>query len=169
MRWRCVSHSDRCPTDVSRRPDYAGLTLLDMVIAMLVAAILAAVAVPKFGAALQSYRLELGMQRLIADLKYAETLARTRSTPLRLIFVTRSTDSSSYYEFDQIPDPDHPDRVYRVVLSDEPYGIRLQQAPAELDFSIEGTPTETASFVLEVANRTRTVVIESSSGQIHES
>lgn len=69
-----------------------GLTLVELMIAIVVAAILATLAVPSFVELMQRQRLQSAASGLMADLQYARTEAQRRRSAVTLVHVAGQSD-----------------------------------------------------------------------------
>ncbi len=137
-------------------------TMAEMVISLAIVGVLAAIAVPRFSRAITRQRVENAANRLMADLDYAATLARTSGTPVQLKFVKGTQPTESYYFFKVAPD----NMTYEVVLRDEPYGVILKNAPDRLDFDIYGMPDGSKTFELRGGDAVRVVSIDRDTGEV---
>jgi len=109
------------PRPTCRLPAF---TLLEVVMVLVIVAIVAAIAVPRYAAALHRYRAEHAARRIAADLEYARALARQSSATQRVVF---DADADTY----TLPgraDLDHPKETYTVDLADAPYRADLAAA-----------------------------------------
>jgi len=104
-----------------------GFSLLELVIAMAIIAVMSAIAIPRFGSAHARYRVDLAARRIAADIAYARTVARRNGKSQEIIF---DIDTNSYTLVD-VEDIDHPGTDYIVDLSGSKYGVDLVSAGFE--------------------------------------
>lgn len=144
----------------------AGFSLIELVIVVTIIAILAAMAIPRFGNSIARQRAEAAACRVAADLKLARRHAIQTSATQTVTFEL----SSSSYVLEGMRHLDHPDSTYRVQLSAEPYMATLTSADfdddAEVVFDIYGTPDSSGNVVVRVGDWVKTVKLEAETGRI---
>jgi prepilin-type N-terminal cleavage/methylation domain-containing protein len=113
-----------------RRATRSGFSLFELLIAMSVMGIIAAVAVPRYANSVGRYRAESAARRVAADLTLAQAKARAASS---VQFVNFNKAAGSY-TIAGVADLDHPKSLYTVNLAGEPYHVTIGYA----DFG--GTP-----------------------------
>src|SRR5918993_4277272 len=79
-----------------------GFSAVELLIALAVMAVLAAIALPRFGGAIGRYRGDLAARRVVQDLNLARSIAMSRSTKQAVVFdlITHQ------YELVGVTDPD---------------------------------------------------------------
>ena len=101
-----------------------GFSLFELLIAMSVIAIIAAVAVPRYASSVGRYRAESAARRVAADLTLAQAKARAASG---VQFVNFNTAAGSY-TIAGVADLNHPKSPYTVNLAGEPYNVTIGYA-----------------------------------------
>lgn len=96
------------------------MTLLELLMVMVITAILAAVAAPKVTSVLSSTRLDSATQKILADIRYAQSLAMSEHTRTWIVF-DEASDGYSVYK-----GPDKANRSLAVdPLTKGPFTINL--------------------------------------------
>lgn len=99
----------------------AGYSFLELAIVVLVLGILAGVAAPKYGEALDHYRVEAAARRIVADLKFGRERAISTAAEQRITFEA-AADS---YTLDGMDDINHATHEYSVNLAAQGYPVDL--------------------------------------------
>lgn len=141
-------------------------SLLELVLVSAIVAILAAIAVPRYGNASNRHRLDLAARRVAADLRLAQSQAKTSSSSCTVVFST-TTDQ---YELKNLPAPDGISGNYRVVLSSEPYKVDLLSASfdgsAQIIFNGWGLPNSGGQVIVAMGSPQKKVIVDGGTGQI---
>ena len=143
---------------------HTGFTLIDLVMAIAVIAIVAAIATPRYANALTRYRAEAAARRVAADLELARQTAK-------------STSSSRTVEFDAVSDSyvipnvrelDTAGTMYRVQLQDPPYQAQIVSVDlggdTEIVFDGFGIPDSGGFVIVQAGDYQYTVVVDPETG-----
>lgn len=124
----------------STRQELRGFTLIELVTVVVILALLAGIAIPRFGTTLTRHGLEAAAIRITNDLELAQRRARISSQACQINFYT----GTHSYELDGVPDLNHPDQDWTVQLDEAPYEVQLASADfggdATLIFNGYGVP-----------------------------
>jgi type II secretory pathway pseudopilin PulG len=96
-------------------------SLLELTFAIAIMVVLAAVAMPRFGAAQGRWRADAAARRVAADLALAQSRARTTCSSVTLSFIS----GTNQYQIIGMSDPDRPNATYTVDLASDPYGAAV--------------------------------------------
>lgn len=136
-------------------------TLVELVIVLLIVGILAAVAAPKFSAALSSFRLRAVAERVAGDIRYAKRMAQQNSSTQTIVF---DPDTESY-TLAGIANVNRRAQTYRFSLTDMEYECQLVSADfggsSSLTFGVFGRPVSPGTVVVGCAGATSTLTIDS--------
>lgn len=148
-----------------RRPTRGGFSLLELVIVIAIAAILASVAIPRYGKANQRYRTEMAAKKIVADFGYARRRANISSSAQSIDFDI----SNEQYQIPGAKDLRTGAGVYTIVLSAAPYQAKIVSADFNGDsrviFDGYGAPDSGGTIVVGVGDYTRTIVLNADSGR----
>ena len=133
-----------------------GFSLIELVLVMTIISILAAIAVPRYAGALTRYRADAAARRVVADLGYARSLARTTSTGVE-VQVKNDEDSVLLAGVRSMDDPAE---RWELALDGRPY-----YANDKLTFDGYGDPDAGGSIVIAVGSEKRTVVLDINTGK----
>lgn len=144
-----------------------GFSLVELVLVVAILAVVTAVAMPRYQAALARYRLEAGTRRLAADLQLAQESARTAGARRTVIFDLLTSQL-------RIPELSDPLRgssgSYLTRLGEFPYYCRIVSADLggdqEVIFDGFGQPDSGGQIILSCGSLTRTIELQARSGQV---
>ncbi len=142
------------------------LTLIEMLVVLVIMAVLAAVAVPRFGSADARHRVDVAARRVVADLELARQRARAASGYRSVVF----DPAGALYRLPGVPHPDRPGSSddYTVELGRAPYGASIIAVDfggdATIVFDGFGTPDSGGGVTIRVGGYTRTVTVDPQTG-----
>jgi prepilin-type N-terminal cleavage/methylation domain-containing protein len=144
-------------------------TLVELVLVLTALAVLAAVAIPRYGNSLSNYRADLAARRLATDLEAAQAFARAASSSRTFAF----TPGQSAYQITGVADMDVKAAPYRVSLSSAPYQAALGaltfsdgKADDQIVFDGYGVPDSGATIEVVCRHFRRTVTLDAATGSV---
>ncbi|MBL7133361.1 MAG: GspH/FimT family protein [Phycisphaerae bacterium] len=141
------------------------LSLVELVLVLAITAILAAVAVPRYGEAIARYQVEMAARRVVADLALARSRARISSTQQSVTF----TPATNEYQIPGLPDLRNSSVDYLANLSARPYRADLVSAnfgpDATVVFDGYGKPDSAGQVVVRVGDMQKTIVLDPDTGK----
>jgi Tfp pilus assembly protein FimT len=127
---------------------------------VLLVGVLTAVAMPKYFASLDSFRVDAASRRVAADLRIARAYALKTSTTQTVDF-DATADS---YAIAGMPDPNRPSSTYSVNLATSQYAVDVQSAAFGsgdlIQFDMYGKPDNTGSVVVKSGSKQRTIAVD---------
>jgi Tfp pilus assembly protein FimT len=143
-----------------------GVTAVELVVVVLILAIIAAAAVPRYADNLMRARVDAAARRIVADLAAAQARAKATSSNQTVTFVI--PPQGSLYRIVGMNDPDRPGAAYAVDLTASPYQVTLNSVNLGNDTTLVyngyGVPDSAGTIVVQAGNFTKTVTIDSSTG-----
>lgn len=145
----------------------SGFTLVELVMVLAIAAVVAAMAAPRWGRSMARWQVDAAARRLAADLAWAQSRARVTSSRQTVNFNV----TSGQYQLVGVPDPDHPANTYTVSLGQAPYRCAIvSAAPADTNGNVTfdgyGTPSAGGTIVLQCGDFQRVVQVNAAAGII---
>ena len=141
-------------------------SLGELIIVVAVTAILAMIAVPRFGSSIAIHRANAAAQRIAADLSYARQRARMSSAAQRLVFDV----ASNTYEIIGAADMDRSGEPYVVSLSEPPYEAVIVSVDfggdGEVVFDGYGSPDSGGQVVIRVGDFVRQIDLDAATGKV---
>ena len=143
-------------------------SLLELIIVVAIVAMLASMALPRFGNATVRYRADAAAHRLMADLTMARKQARQSSGQQKVVFDA----AKNTYQLPGIRGLDSRAEDYQVNLAHEPYSATVTSADfagaTEITFNGYGLPVgiegSAGTVVIQVGSELRTVVLDGDTG-----
>jgi Tfp pilus assembly protein FimT len=145
--------------------------LLELVLTTTIIAIVSAIAIPRFSAAIQRQRVTAAAQRIAADFNLARTRANTTSTTVTVTFAF----ASNQYQVSGVADLDKPLSTYTVNLLNDPYRVTLVSSDlsgtlqtsgtSQVSFSGYGLPSAGGTITVAAGTATKRVTVDSASGK----
>jgi len=143
-----------------------GVTAVELVVVILILAIVAAAAVPRYADNLMRARVDAAARRIVADLTAAQARAKATSSSQTVTFVV--PPQGSQYQIVGMKDPDHPGAAYVVDLAASPYQVSLSSVnlggDTTLVYNGYGVPDSAGAIVVQAGNYTKTITIDPSTG-----
>ena len=147
-----------------RQPTY---TLTEVIVVLAILAILASMAIPRFGQASVRYRADAAASRVIADLEHA----RQRACQVGAGQLVSFDVPGDSYQLNGMPDPDRPGQDYVVNLADEPYRAQILSvdfsAKTQVSFDGYGMPDDGGTIVIAVGDWKRTITVDPDTGEAY--
>jgi type II secretory pathway pseudopilin PulG len=132
---------------------------------MAIIGVMASIAVPRYANFIARGRADAAARRVVADLAYAQRLARQSGAAQRVSF---SKDLDRYLLVG-VPDPDHAGQDYGVVLSVDPYQARIYFVDfgggLEVLFDGYGVPDNGGAVVVKVGDHVRQIDVDPHTGR----
>jgi type II secretory pathway pseudopilin PulG len=148
-------------------PATRAFTLIEMTFVVATIAVLSAIAIPRYAAAVNRYRVDIAAKRVVADFALARSFARASGFDLVVNFAAPANG----YTLAGVPAPDGKVGDYKVKLSEEPYKVSLGSAafgsPAttSVTFTRYGTPKAAGSVVVSSGGYSKTVFLDGVTGR----
>lgn len=150
---------------VGRAGRRGGFSLVELVLVLMITATLAAIALPRYSAALARYRVAAAARRVVADLALAQQWARTRSAAVTLT-VDTATNS---YEIPSLGALNHRGGAYVVRLGQAPYQVKVQSAvfggDGSITFNGYGIPDSAGEVVVALKSFSAKVSVDATTGR----
>jgi prepilin-type N-terminal cleavage/methylation domain-containing protein len=143
-----------------------GFTLVELAVVVSIIAVMAQMAIPRYGRAISNYRAEAAARRIAADIGVAQARARALSSSQSIVF---SVNGNSY-QITGMSDPDRPGTTYTVGLSDQTTGSVVSAAAfgnsSTLTFNGYGVPTSGGTVTVVSGTATRRVTVSADTGAV---
>ena len=151
---------------LSARHRNRSFTLIDLVMAMAVIVIVAAIATPRYANALTRYRAEAAARRVAADLALTRQTAKSTSSSRTVDF----DDSDDSYTIPNVRELDTAGTMYRVQLQDSPYQAQIVSVDLGGDWQIIfdgfGIPDSGGFVIVQAGDYQYTVVVDPETGAV---
>ena len=143
-----------------------GFTLLELILVMAIMITFASIALPLYSNACIRHQADLAARRVAADLRQAQSYAKTTSAACTVGFFTGTAE----YQLSNVPSLDGAPGDYTVDLTGQPYEAKLVSADfagnSKIAFNGWGLPSSGGSVVLAVGLEERTIVVDGETGQV---
>lgn len=144
----------------------AAFSLAELALVVSIIAIIGAIAVPRYGASIARYRVEMAARRIAADIGLTRDFARQSSAGKTITFSV----AQNQYTVAGLQDLKRSSTTYTVVLSDKPYTAKLVSASfgsgsASCVFDGFGRPAAAGTVVIRVGTTQRTISVAAESGE----
>lgn len=139
-------------------------SLIELVLVLSIVAIVAAIALPRYGRSTTRYRVELAAQRIIADLDYARSYARQTSQGVTVQF----GDGADQLDIPAAPGL-KPGSAYQTQLAAEPYRVAITSpsfgGDADVIFDGYGMPDSGGTVDVQAGSLSITVTLDADTGK----
>ena len=143
----------------------AGMTIFELVLVLAIIGVLAAIAAPRYGAAIARYRADLSARRVVADLELARSNAYQTSQS-RTVTFDLSANEASIPGLEGLKGMSY---SYITRFGQQPYQAQLIYADfggdAEVIFDGWGLPDTDGQVILQVGDITKTVSLDEDTGK----
>ena len=144
----------------------AAFSLVELLLVITIIAIIAAMAVPRYGQSVARYRAQCAARRVAADLTLARAAAKAASHGR---IVTFNTVAGSY-TLGAVKHLDHAPQPYTVTLGDSPYHAQLYYADfggaPQAEFDMYGAPKWSGTVIVRVGEFEQTVALSRDDGSV---
>ena len=144
----------------------AAFSLVELLFVIAIIAVIAAMAMPKYGRSVARYRAQCAARRVAADLMLARSAAKSASAERAVTFNT----VAGSYTLAAVRDLDHPQAPYTVTLSDAPYNATLDFADfggaPQAVFDMYGSPKWSGKVIVHVGEFQQTVALNRDDGSV---
>ena len=142
-----------------------GFSLLELVVVLIIMALLAAIAVPRYGHAIARQRVDAVARRIIVDLSLARRQARMAGSSQEVRFDV----AQNRYTLTGLPHLNRSSNEYAVSLSSEPYLATLLSADFDssdtVTFDGYGVPDSGGQIVVRVGDYQKTISLDVETGE----
>ena len=150
-----------------KRPSISrAFTLVELAVVVVILAVLAQLAIPRYARAIANYRADAAIRRIAADIALTQSRARALSSSQTITFST----TANTYQITGMPDPDHPAATYTVPLADKTTGASLSAVSfnnsPSLTFDGYGAPSSAGSITVTSGIATRSLAVAADSGVV---
>jgi prepilin-type N-terminal cleavage/methylation domain-containing protein len=144
---------------------HTAFSLIELVLVLAIVGVMSAMAMPRYAASINTYRLGSAARRLITDFELARSQALTTSQSQSVVFTT----SSSTYQIASLTGLDSKTGSYVVDLRQAPYQATLISASfggsATATFDAYGAPASGGTVIIKVGGTQKTIVLDADSGK----
>ena len=145
---------------------HRAFSYVEVLVVVMILAIMAAVAVPKYADSLVRMRLDAAARRIVSDFAAAQARARVTSSRQTITFTVPPAGSS--YQIVGMSDPDRTGLTYTVNLADTSYQATLVSVnlggDATLVYDGYGNPDSSGTIVVQSGSYTKTITIDPNTG-----
>jgi prepilin-type N-terminal cleavage/methylation domain-containing protein len=143
-----------------------GFTLVELAVVVVIMAVLAQLAIPRYARAISNYRADAAIRRIAADIALAQARARALSTSQTITFSLAQNN----YQITGMTDPDHPASTYTVSLADQTTGAALSVVAfgnaLSLTFNGYGIPSSAGTITVTSGTASRSLTVAADSGSV---
>ena len=135
-------------------------TLVELVVVVLLIGIMAAVAGPRYGQSLASFRADCAARRIAADLRLTSYYAQRSSLSETITFDA----AADVYTFSSMRHVDRPTAAYSVALNELEYAVDLVsvnfEGSAAIQFDMYGRPNRSGTVTVQSRTEQRTIQVD---------
>jgi prepilin-type N-terminal cleavage/methylation domain-containing protein len=139
-------------------------TLLELVMVIVIMALMATLAAPRYANSLNRYRVEVAARRVAMDLSYAQARARATCSTRSISF----DKSTSTYTLIAESDLNKPGSNYIIDLTQPPYRTTIVSVTfgggGTLSFNGFGVPNTAGTVRIRCGNQTRNINVDAVTG-----
>jgi type II secretory pathway pseudopilin PulG len=143
----------------------AGFTLIELVVLCAILAIVAGLAIPRYGQAMIVYRADSAARTICQDLHLARQRAKSLSQPVTVAF----DPDEATLTISGLADRNDPDRDHFRDFSAQPYGVWFSvcdfAGDATVVFNGFGLPDSDGTIRIRCNTQARTIVLDAQSGE----
>lgn len=154
---------------VRTRPSWTircGFTLIELVLVIAIMLVIAAIAAPRYSAAVERYRLETAARRVAADISLARAIAMASGASQTISFDC----AAGTYVVSGTNSFERPNRSYVVSLGQEPFRAGIQSADfggsSTLTINGYGLPAAGGRVDLNGASGAKSVLVDGTTGLV---
>jgi prepilin-type N-terminal cleavage/methylation domain-containing protein len=149
----------------TRTRKVSGFSLPELVTVILLIGISAAIVMPRYSAALCNYRVSAAARRLVADLAYAQSVAKSSSSTCTITF----NPNANSYQLSGTAVYGASNATSSVSLQADPFqatfaSISLANASPTLTFNGYGIPSTGGTIVIQSGTAQKTLTIDPDTG-----
>src|SRR5450432_785020 len=146
-----------------RRNRSAAFTLVELVLVLAIIAVLGAMVAPRYGEAMNRYRVESAAKRIAADFAFAQSRARAASTSRTITFNAAGT-----YQIPNENDLNTSATNYTVDLTTAPYYVGIGTinfaSATAVTFNGFGVPDKGGYVQIQAGASSKTISIDATTG-----
>jgi prepilin-type N-terminal cleavage/methylation domain-containing protein len=148
-------------------PARRGYSLFEVIIVMMIIAIIARIAIPRYGASVAKYRADAAARRITGDLQLAQATARMIGKSCNVSF----SSAADSYTITNVAGLDNSAGTYTVLLARAPYCANVSTVSFNLsaqsfNYDAYGNSDASGSVILTVGGESRTISLYSPTGQV---
>jgi type II secretory pathway pseudopilin PulG len=136
-----------------------------LVLVLVIMGIVAAIAAPRYAAAVARYRADLAARRIATDLSSAQASAKSTSKSQSVVF----NQAAGTYQMSGVKELDSSATAYLINLAADPYLVTIGTVnfggSAQVTFDAFGLPSSAGSITVQGGGITKSVVVDAVTGK----